>query len=61
MSKKKKLKNEKIVVIAGTYDPIDKDDLKLLKKAKKNYEWLIVGLHSDNFLIEYHGGYTLVS
>lgn len=56
--KKKPLKPERIVVAVGTFDPLESDDIKLFKKAKKNYDWLIVGVFSDNYLLEYHGGYV---
>jgi glycerol-3-phosphate cytidylyltransferase-like family protein len=41
---------EKIIVLSGEFDPISYDEFKLLKKCKSKCDWLVVGVHSDNYL-----------
>ena len=41
---------EKIIVVSGEFDPISYDEFKLLKKCKSKCDWLVVGVHSDNYL-----------
>jgi glycerol-3-phosphate cytidylyltransferase-like family protein len=52
-------KKEKIVVVSGEFDSISLEELNFLKKCRKKGDWLIVGLHSDNFLELCRGGFTL--
>jgi glycerol-3-phosphate cytidylyltransferase-like family protein len=44
------MKKEKIVVVAGEFDPLSVDDLRFLKKCKMYGNWLIVGIHSDSWM-----------
>jgi cytidyltransferase-like protein len=49
--------SETIVVVSGTFDPLEKDDLEFLKRAKSLGNWLVVGVHSDMYLVRNHGGF----
>ena len=40
---------EKIIVISGAFNPLTTGDLVFLRGAKKLGDWLIVGLHSDEY------------
>lgn len=53
------IKKEKIVVVSGEFDSITLEELDFLKTCRKKGDWLIVGLHSDNFLDLCRGGFTL--
>jgi glycerol-3-phosphate cytidylyltransferase-like family protein len=41
---------EKIIVVSGEFDPLSYDEFKLLKKCKSKCDWLVVGVHSDNYI-----------
>lgn len=41
---------EKIVVISGEFDGVTYDELQVLKACKSKGDWLIVGLHSDEYM-----------
>jgi len=48
-----KIKRDKIIVTIGEFDPIESEDIAFFKKAKLKGDWLIVGVHSDNYLKKY--------
>jgi len=50
---------EKIVVVAGEFDPLTIDDVRFLMKSKMHGNWLIVGVYSDSWMEICRGGYTL--
>jgi bifunctional ADP-heptose synthase (sugar kinase/adenylyltransferase) len=52
------LKKEKIIIIAGEFDPLDADEVRLLKKCKRKCDWLVLGVHSDWWMMYARGGYT---
>ena len=52
------LKKEKIIIIAGEFDPLDANEVRLLKKCKRKCDWLVVGVHSDWWMMYARGGYT---
>jgi hypothetical protein len=52
------IEKEKIVVTTGTYDPLSIDELNFLKKCKSKGDWLIVGVHSDWWMLWALGGYV---
>ena len=41
------IKQEKIAVVSGCYDPLSFEDSKFLEMCKSKADWLIVGIHSD--------------
>ena len=49
---------EKIVVTCGTFDPLSADDLLYIKKCHHKGDWLIVGIHSDWWMMWAEGGFV---
>ena len=49
---------EKIIITCGTFDPLSIEELKLLRKCKEKGDWLIVGIHSDWWMMWSHGGFV---
>jgi glycerol-3-phosphate cytidylyltransferase-like family protein len=49
---------EKIVVTCGTFDPLSADDLLYIKKCHHKGDWLIVGVHSDWWMMWSEGGFV---
>jgi glycerol-3-phosphate cytidylyltransferase-like family protein len=50
-------KPEKIIVTSGEFDPLCEDELKFLKRCRKKGDWLIVGIHSDWWMLYARGGF----
>ena len=51
-------KREKITVICGEFDPLDKKDIDTLKRCKAKGDWLVVGVHSDWWMLWARGGFV---
>ena len=49
-------KPEKIIIITGTFDPLTLNELNFLKKCKQKGDWLVVGIHSDWWMLWAEGG-----
>ena len=49
---------EKIIIVTGEFDPLDIEGLKFLKKCKLKGDWLVVGVHSDWWMIYARGGFV---
>jgi cytidyltransferase-like protein len=49
---------EKIIVTCGTFDPLSLNDLNFLRKCKSRGDWLIVGIHSDWYMMWAQGGFV---
>jgi len=49
-------KPEKIIIITGTFDPLTLNELNFLKKCKRKGDWLVVGIHSDWWMMWAEGG-----
>ena len=49
---------EKIIVTCGTFDPLSIEELNLLRKCKDKGDWLIVGIHSDWWMMWSQGGFV---
>ena len=49
---------EKIIVVAGEFDPLTIDDVRFLMKSKMHGNWLIAGIYSDSWMEICRGGYT---
>lgn len=47
---------DRIIVTSGEFDPISAKELSFLQQCKKKGDWLIVGIHSDWFLLYAMGG-----
>ena len=51
-------KKEKIIVTCGEFDPLDKKDIEILKKCRVKGDLLIVGIHSDWWMLWARGGFV---
>ena len=49
---------EKIIVTCGTFDPLSADELLYIKKCHHKGDWLIVGVHSDWWMMWAQGGFV---
>lgn len=49
---------EKIIIVSGEFDPLDRENLRFLKKCKNRGDWLVVGLHSDWWMMYSCGGFV---
>jgi glycerol-3-phosphate cytidylyltransferase-like family protein len=48
---------DKIIVTCGEYDPLDIEEIRFLKKCRNKGDWLIVGVHSDWWMMYARGGF----
>ena len=51
-------KKEKIIVTCGEYDPLDSSEIDFLKRCKSRGDWLVVGVHSDWWMLWARGGFV---
>ena len=51
-------KKEKIIVTCGEFDPLDKKDIETLKRCRVKGDWLVVGVHSDWWMLWARGGFV---
>ena len=49
---------EKIVVTTGSFDPLSGEELDFLKRCKSKGDWLVVGVHSDWWMMWAQGGFV---
>ena len=49
---------DRIIITSGTFDPLSIEELKLLRKCKEKGDWLIVGIHSDWWMMWAQGGFV---
>jgi cytidyltransferase-like protein len=49
---------EKIIITCGTFDPLTPDELHFLNRCKRKGDWLIVGIHSDWYMMWSQGGFV---
>jgi bifunctional ADP-heptose synthase (sugar kinase/adenylyltransferase) len=49
---------EKIIITCGTFDPLSLDELNYLKRCRQKGDWLVVGIHSDWWLMWAQGGFV---
>lgn len=47
---------DRIIITCGTFDPLTYDELLYLKKCHRKGEWLVVGIHSDWWMMWAEGG-----
>ena len=47
---------DRIIITCGTFDPLTHDELLYLKKCHRKGEWLVVGIHSDWWMMWAEGG-----
>lgn len=48
---------ERIIVTTGEFDPLGQDELRFLQKCHMKGHWLIVGIHSDWWMMYARGGF----
>lgn len=51
------MKKEKIIVTCGEFDPLSIEELRFLIKCRNKGDWLIVGIHSDWWMLYARGGF----
>lgn len=51
-------KREKVIIVSGSFDPLSGEDLEFFKKCKSKGDWLVVGVHSDSWLMYNQGGFV---
>ena len=49
---------ERIIVTAGEFDPLDANDLHFLQRCRRKGDWLVVGVHSDWWMVYSRGGFV---
>jgi bifunctional ADP-heptose synthase (sugar kinase/adenylyltransferase) len=49
---------EKIIVTSGAFDPLSLEELIFLKKCKRMCDWLVIGIHSDWWMLWSQGGFV---
>lgn len=49
---------EKIIVTTGSFDPLSGEELNFLKRCKSKGDWLVVGIHSDWWMMWGQGGFV---
>jgi cytidyltransferase-like protein len=50
------LQKDRIVVTTGSFDPLTGEELDFLKRCRAKGDWLIVGIHSDWWMMWAQGG-----
>jgi bifunctional ADP-heptose synthase (sugar kinase/adenylyltransferase) len=48
---------DKIIVTCGEFDPLNRDELSFLKRCYAKGDWLIVGIHTDWWMMYARGGF----
>ena len=48
---------DRIIVTVGEFDPLSKEELQFLRKCNMRGDWLIVGVHSDWWMMYARGGF----
>lgn len=49
---------DRLIIVSGYFDPLSIEELTFLKKCKSKGDWLIVGIHSDWYMLYAQGGYV---
>jgi len=49
---------DRIIIATGNYDPLSLEELHFLKKCKSKGDWLVVGIHSDWYMMWSQGGFV---
>jgi len=49
---------DKIIITCGSFDPLSADELLFLKRCHHRGDWLIVGVHSDWWMMYAQGGFV---
>jgi len=51
-------KRDRIIITSGIFDPLGIEELNYLKKCKSKGDWLVVGIHSDWWMMWSQGGFV---
>jgi len=51
-------RKDRIIITSGTFDPITIEELRYLMKCKSKGDWLVVGVHSDWYMMWSQGGFV---
>jgi len=49
---------DRIIITSGSFDPLSIEELNLLKRCKSRGDWLIVGIHTDWYMMWSFGGFV---
>jgi bifunctional ADP-heptose synthase (sugar kinase/adenylyltransferase) len=49
---------DRIIITCGYFDPLSIEELKFLKRCRAKGDWLIVGVHSDWYMMWAQGGFV---
>jgi cytidyltransferase-like protein len=49
---------DRIIITCGCFDPLSIEELKFLKRCRAKGDWLIVGVHSDWYMMWSQGGFV---
>ena len=49
---------DRIIITSGSFDPLSIEELNLLKRCKSKGDWLIVGVHTDWYMMWSLGGFV---
>lgn len=50
------LRKDRIIITSGSFDPLSIDELRYLQKCRSKGDWLIVGVHTDWYMMWSLGG-----
>ena len=46
----KRDKKDRIIVMSGSFDPMNLQDVKNISRARKQGDWIVVGVNSDHYI-----------
>lgn len=49
---------DRIIITCGYFDPLSIEELKFLQRCRAKGDWLIVGVHSDWYMMWAQGGFV---
>ena len=49
---------DRIIITCGYFDPLSIEELTFLKRCRSRGDWLIVGVHSDWYMMYAQGGFV---
>ena len=48
---------ERIIITCGEFDPLSREELRFLQRCRRRGDWLIVGIHTDWWMLYARGGF----
>ena len=49
---------DRIIITSGSFDPLSIEELNFLRRCKRKGDWLIVGVHTDWYMMWSQGGFV---